>query len=139
MSDFSDSFIKVGDLVKVKNWGKEYLGNADLLEEMYNHEMTLPSHYQDPKLLKYLIHYAYYNEDHEEVDWYHDDKIYKVLFEYGDCLLITENRDDDSFGKVYLIGITGVEKLSKLELELEKLSTEELMNLWIKLYEKKRK
>lgn len=104
--------IKVGDIVKVNDWGKAYSTYSKWFERWKS-------------VLKYewAVHYAYGDKSKYFANR-HDDCLYCVLFvnDQTDAVLIGDGASKDY--KVYLVNISGLEKqyskrMTKTQIEKE--------------------
>lgn len=100
--------IKVGDIVRVTNWGKGYTTNTAWFHENLNELET-----------SWIIRYAYddeYNYLHHKYD---DPNRYAVLYidEKTERALITP-KNIGSSSKVYLIGMDGLELYDQPPIEM---------------------
>ena len=93
--------IKVGDIVRVTNWGRGYTTNAAWFEE---YSVCLD--------FKWVVKYSYGNENNYIHYQFDDNRKYKVLFIADDRALITLNIggcDPEDYGATYLIGTDAIE------------------------------
>ena len=91
--------IKVGDVVRVTNWGRGYATNSVWFEKYFD--------FLDPK---WVIGYAYGDEDNYLHCRFDDDRKYKVLFVADDHALISLSGDSEDYdGATYLIGTDSIE------------------------------
>ena len=97
--------IKVGDIVRVTNWGQQYDSNESWLE----------THYTQGKIpLIFVAQYAYGDNYNYRNHRYDDDTRYKVLYvsdEPKSRVLIRDERP--MCAKIYLLDIDGVELYDK--------------------------
>ena len=116
--------IKVGDLVKVKNWGHSF---TTFTQWFIDHAQTLR--------LEWIIKYAYNNHDRFENHCKTDQTIYKVLYKDDRTLLICNDCECGfDLGSVYLIDIGGVEKYIEPKQMTQK-EIEDILGYPIKLVE----
>lgn len=104
--------MKVGDLVRVKNWGSGFTTNSPwFLDHVHDLDVN------------YLIRYAYGDSTNFLERKNNDDRIFEVLYVDNALIpiaLITLATDsmsynDDDFKKVFLIGCQGLELVNKPE------------------------
>ena len=89
--------IKVGDIVRIINWGRGYTTNSAWFEEYFD--------FLDPK---WIIGYSYGNEDNYLHCQFDDNRKYKVLFVADDRALIALNSASE-YGATYLIATDAIE------------------------------
>ena len=96
--------LKVGDIVRVTDWGCQYSTNS----------VWFMAHKDDLKT-EWLINNAYGDSTHYEGHQYSDTTKYRVLYvdEYDGKCLITRYYCSDRIYEVYLIGLKGVELYDK--------------------------
>lgn len=105
--------MKVGDLVKVKNWGGSFSTNTPwFLDHVHDLDVN------------YLIRYAYNDSTNFLKRQNNDDRIFEVLY-VDDALspnaLITlatdsMNYNDDDYKKIFLIGCNDLELVNEPEI-----------------------
>lgn len=104
--------MKVGDLVRVKNWGGEYTTNsAWFLDHVHDLDIN------------YLIRYAYNDSTNYFKHKHDDDRVFEVLYvddaQAPNALitLATDSMsiDDEDCRKVFLIDCNGLELANKSE------------------------
>ena len=96
--------IKVGDIVRVTDWGCQYSTNSLWFEA-----------HKDDLETEWLIKYAHGDSTHYINHQYNDTNKYQVLYvdEYeGKCLIASKTCFDRVY-RVYLIGFKGVELYDK--------------------------
>ena len=111
--------ISVGDIVKVRNWGRNYAYDNQWFD---NHFDKLDRNW--------IINYAYDNSKYDKYSNFKSDpNHYKVLYigfnAYEPVALIADYFDDDYVGAVYLIGldtldvVEHIKQMTKTEIEKE--------------------
>ena len=96
--------VKVGDVVRVTDWGCQYSTNS----------VWFLTHMDDLET-EWLINYAYGDSTHYTEHQYTDTNEYRVLY-VDECerkCLITRYYGSDRVYEVYLIGLKGVELYDK--------------------------
>lgn len=99
------TMIKVGDIVRVSDWGRQFSSNSSWFK----------THIDDLET-EWLIKYAHGDSTHYTKHKYNDTNKYQVLYvdEYEKKCLITLNHDCYNYvSNVYLIGLKGVELYDK--------------------------
>jgi len=102
--------MKIGDLVRVKNWGGGFTTNTPwFLDHVHDLDVN------------YLIRYAYSDSTNFLKRKNNDDRIFEVLY-VDDALapnalitLANDSYNDDDFKKVFLIGCRELELVNKPE------------------------
>lgn len=99
------TMIKVGDIVRVTDWGRQFSSNS----------LWFETHIDDLET-EWLIKYAHGNSTHYTEHKYNDTNKYQVL--YVDeceekCLITQKNYYYDYVSNVYLISLKGVELYDK--------------------------
>lgn len=95
--------MKPGDIVKVKDWRKEYV---TYMNWFINNARKLQT--------EWLIRYAYgRGRDFPMIQWQSDTGLYEILFIEDGCALITAYQSPDK--RVYLIGSEGLVLFSDKE------------------------
>jgi len=101
--------MKVGDLVRVKNWGGGFTTNSPwFLDHVHDLDVN------------YLIRYAYNDSTNFLKRKNNDDRVFEVLYVDKPNALITLATDlmtynDDDYRKVFLIGCRDLELINKPE------------------------
>lgn len=96
--------LKVGDIVRVTDWGCQFSTNSLWFVE-----------HMDDLETEWLINYAYNNSTHYMEHQYNDTNKYRVLYvdEHDKKCLITQKGYSDRVSDIYLIGLEGVELYDK--------------------------
>ena len=98
------TMIKVGDIVRVTDWGCQYSTNS----------LWFLTHMDDLET-EWLINYTYDDTTHYTEHQYNDTNKYRVLYvdEHEGKCLITQKSYSDRVYDIYLIGLKGVELYDK--------------------------
>lgn len=89
--------IRVGDVVRVTDWGYMYDTNRHWIMEKYE-EGGIP--------LDYVARYAYGNDKNYLTHKYDDDTEYKVVYVFGQKVLICE---EGAYTEIYMLDASGIE------------------------------
>lgn len=114
--------IKVGDVVRVKDWGRGYSTCASWFEDKLKNCLILP---------EYAIHYAYGDSSNYIDHQYNDINKYRVLYvdDNGDGKALITRMSNCGMDKTHLIGINALELYDSEPIEMTISEIEEKLGI----------
>lgn len=100
----------VGDIVEVKNWGKQYTNNTPWFEA----QLAIDKNF----LLNWVVRFAYDNDNYDYYKNKKDDRKFKILHigredEYAIKKALITPMNDSEDSHTYLIGMEGLNPIRK--------------------------